>query len=123
MRTLLLSLLSLFVFAQVLGAREPREDKRIDYLIQSVASIEGGTFIRNGSEHSAAQAGQHLRKKLGKAGERVKTAEEFIEGVAAKSYLSGKAYQIRFANGKTTDAGPYLHEKLRQYDESVLKAK
>lgn len=107
----------LFALALPLFARDAREDARIEALLKHVASLDGATFVRNGSEHDATKAADHLRMKLGKAGERVKTAEQFIDGIATKSSFSGKAYRIRFKDGAEKDSGPYLHAQLDKIDK------
>jgi hypothetical protein len=60
----------------------------IDKLIAYVQT-SGVRLIRNGLEYSGAEGAQHLRS-LAKAGDRVKTTEDFITGIASKSFLSGK---------------------------------
>ncbi len=99
-------------------ARDAKEDQRIEQLIQAVESLKGATFIRNGTEYTASEAGQHLRLKLKGAGARVKTAEDFIEGCASRSSLSGAAYKIRFAGGTLTETGPFFRKKLREFQEA-----
>jgi hypothetical protein len=78
----------------VIGAKDAREEKRIEHLLQTVESLNGSAFIRNGTEYDATDAGKHLRLKLKLAGERVKTAEDFIKICASRSSLSGGAYKI-----------------------------
>ena len=58
---------------------------------------EAGTadFIRNGSEHNAADAESHLRLKLSKTKKRLSTAEQFVDKVASGSSISGKPYQVK----------------------------
>jgi len=107
----------LLALALPLLARDPKEDARIDALLSHVESLDGATFIRNGSEHDARKAAEHLRMKLGKAGERVKTAEDFIDGIATKSSFSGKPYRIRLKDGSEENSGPYLHRQLDAIDE------
>jgi hypothetical protein len=97
-------------------AREPREDARITALIQSVEKLKGSTFIRNGKEYDAAEAADHLRLKLKNAGERVKTAEDFIAGCASQSSFSGKKYRIRPAGGEEMDAEKFFRQKLKEID-------
>jgi hypothetical protein len=108
----------LFALALPLLARDAREDARIDALLAHVASLDGATFIRNGGEHDAKKAAAHLRMKLDKAGERVKTAEQFIDGIATKSSLSGKPYRIRLRDGTEKESGPYLHRQLEAIDKA-----
>jgi Family of unknown function (DUF5329) len=109
---------SLFLVAlpALLFARDSGQQERIDYLIQSLSSLKGAVFIRNGSEYGAAAAREHLQEKLKFAGERVKTAEEFIKYCATESSITHQPYKIRFADGTVTDTASYFHERLKEYD-------
>src|SRR5262245_13721257 len=80
-----------------LRAAEGTAKVEIDYLLKYIESADC-RFIRSGTEYSPKEATAHLRMKLDKAGNRVKTAEDFITGIASKSYLNGKPYQIKLAN-------------------------
>jgi len=102
----------------IVWARDAREEKRIEYLLQTVKSLQGAAFIREGIEYDAKTAGKHLRKKLNKGGERVKTAEDFIEGCASRSFDTGHAYKIRLPDGTITETGPFLRAKLRDFDST-----
>ena len=64
MRSPLITFLLLLIISSVLSARDAREDKRIEYLLETVESLKGAAFIRNGTEYSAKDAGKHLRMKL-----------------------------------------------------------
>jgi hypothetical protein len=121
MRNLLITLSLLFLIPLELCARDALQQKRITHLLQVVESLNGAVFIRNGSEYDAKAAGKHLRAKLDKAGDRVKTAEEFIEGCAARSSISGEPYKIRFSDGNTTETAPFLKEKLQEFDQAQKK--
>ena len=68
------------------------------------------------SLHSGAEGAQHLRNKLAKAGDRVKTTEDFIIGIASKSFLSGKPYLVNFADGQPT--GEWLRAHLAEVREN-----
>ncbi len=98
------------------GAAEGDAQTEINYLLKRVESFEG-KFIRGGTEYTPKEAADHLRSKLGKAGKRVKSAEDFISGIASKSYLSGKPYQMKSASGKVEAAGPWLTAALQQHRE------
>jgi hypothetical protein len=114
------SLRFLLLFALSTGlllARDAREQQRIDYLIQSLGSLKGAVFIRNGSEYDAAAARDHLQAKLNFGGEHVKTAEEFIKYCASQSSISHKPYQIRFRDGKVLDTASYFQARLKEFDE------
>ncbi len=99
-------------------ARDAKQDARIEHLISHVESLKGAVFIRNGTEYDTKAAGSHLRMKLGKAGDKVKTAEDFINGLASKSSTSGKPYQIRKTDGTLTDTRPYFYDRLKEYDKA-----
>ena len=114
---LLLLLLGLTVPAS-LFAREPREERRIEYLLHTVGSLPGAVFIRNGSEYDAPAAEKHLRQKLNYAGERLKTAEQFIGYCATKSSVSGQPYKIRLADGSTVESAAFLRAKLAEFDKT-----
>lgn len=92
------------------------EKEKIERLIKGVEQAKDLKFIRNGTEHTAAEAGEHMRRKLKAAGDRVTTAEIFIEKVASKSESSGKPYEIKTADGKTVKAGEYLRARLAEIE-------
>lgn len=108
----------LLIFSAPLFARDPRENKRIEALLGHVESLEEARFIRNGKAYDCDKAADHLRMKLRRAGERVKTAEQFIDGLATKSSFSGKPYRIRFADGSESESGPYFHRRLDSIDDA-----
>jgi hydrogenase maturation factor HypF (carbamoyltransferase family) len=110
-------LVLLMVLPALLLARDTREQQRIDYLIQAFSSLKGAVFIRNGSEYDAAAARDHLRKKLSFAGERVKTAEDFIKYCASESSMTHQPYKIRFADNTTVDTVSFFRQKLQEFDQ------
>ena len=117
-----LSIVPMMVLASQLSA--PAKDTspaltervKIERLIETVAKMDGATFIRNGSEHSVKEAADHLRRKWQAAGSKISTAEQFIEHLASKSSLSGKPYQIRMPDKSLLDAGPLLRDKLKEIE-------
>ena len=76
-------------------------------------TLQGVSFIRNGLEYDAAKAADHLRLKLRAAGDRVRTAEDFIRLCGSKSSLSGEPYRIRFPDGTSMDVEAFLRQKLK----------
>jgi hypothetical protein len=92
------------------------EEAKIERLIAAVGELQGAMFLRNGAEHSAAEAADHLRMKWRAAGSKIRTAQQFIEGVASKSSTSGEPYQIRMPDGKVVQADAYLREQLREIE-------
>jgi hypothetical protein len=92
------------------------EAAKIELLIQSVANLQGATFIRNGVEYSADEAADHLRSKLRAAGGQIKTVPQFIDAIATESSASGKPYRIKMPGGKTVAAGAFLFERIEEIE-------
>lgn len=95
----------------------PAESARIEYLLAAVASLPGAQFMRNGQAYDAKAAVGHLRFKLRLAGSHVKTAEDFIRYCATGSSVSGKAYEIRFADGRIVPSAVFLRQTLKEFDD------
>jgi hypothetical protein len=110
-RQLFASIFTLLLTAAIALALDPQTKAEIDELI-SFVQTSGVRFIRNGAEYSGAEGAQHLRDKLARAGDRVKTTDDFITGIASKSYLSGKPYLVKFADGHTQPTGDWLRAHL-----------
>ncbi|HPO23750.1 MAG TPA: DUF5329 family protein [Arenimonas sp.] len=111
-------LVLMLFFMHSAHARDSHEQEKIDYLISSIAHLNGATFIRNGSEYNAEKAAEHLRQKLDYAGEKINTAREFIDNCATASWLSHRKYRIRFSDGHTQDSATYLYGRLKEYELS-----
>jgi len=103
-----------FLVAPAFGQQE-LELRKIEYLISSIADLNGAVFIRNGKEYDSPRAADHLRLKLRYAGGRVKTAEDFIVYCATGSSITGMAYQIKFADGRIVAAAAFLRDRLIVY--------
>ena len=119
---LLAALLSFFIAGMAWAsatAPHATEQARIEALIGAVGKLQGATFIRNGSEHTAAEAADHLRLKWKNAGSRVRTAEDFIRVCASESSMSGRKYRIRFADGREVDSADYFTAELRRFDAAA----
>lgn len=95
------------------------ERQKVEALIVTVERLPGAVFIRNGGEFTGAQAASHLRLKAKTAGKRIKTAKDFILFCASASSMSGKKYQIRFADGRTVDSAEFFYERLQQIESGV----
>ena len=105
-------------------AREPprlSEAEKIERLIAAVAQQTDAVFVRNGREHSSAEAAEHLRRKWKAAGDRVTTAEAFIEQIASRSSLSGTAYSIQFSDGREMTSAEFLRNELRKLQSTPAK--
>jgi len=91
--------------------RTPAQE--IEALIQRVAAAKGVTFIRNGSEYTAADAATHLRRKLRAADGKITTPEQFIDALGSRSSVSGRPYRVRLADGREMDSATWLNGLLR----------
>ena len=98
--------------------RVPAEDARIEYLLAVVESLHDAQFIRNGTAYDSAAAVKHLRAKLGIAGSRVKSAEDFIRYCGSESSVSGKPYEIRFSDGHVVRSADFLRQRLTDFDRA-----
>jgi hypothetical protein len=92
------------------------EEQKIEKLINYIEKSEA-IFIRNGSEYLAKEAADHLRMKLKKVGNKVKTAKDFIDLIASKSNMSGEAYKMKFKNGAIINTRDMLNNELRKIDK------
>lgn len=92
------------------------EEQKIEKLINYIEKSEA-IFIRNGTEYPAKEAADHLRMKRKKAGNKVKSAKDFIDIIASKSYMSGETYKMKFKNGSTINTRDMLYNELRKIDK------
>lgn len=83
----------------------------LDALLQQVQT-SNCVFIRNGKEHDAEDAADHLRLKLKRGKKYVGNSEQFIDRLATKSSWTGKPYTIRCPDQAERPAGEWLHELL-----------
>jgi hypothetical protein len=97
------------------GANLAAEQTRIDGLIACVAA-SGISFVRNGTTHNARAAAAHMRMKWGYAGKRITSAEIFIEHIGSRSSTTGEPYRVTLRDGRSLDAGPWLHGLLKEID-------
>lgn len=88
-------------------------DQEVEYLLRFVAD-SGCTFVRNGSEHSSADAADHLRMKYTRGRRYADSAEEFIDNLATESSWTGRPYQV-VCDGVAAPSGVWLHQALSDY--------
>jgi hypothetical protein len=88
----------------------------VTFLLEYVGQ-SGCDFHRNGTWHDAKRAREHLRYKYEslRAAGRIGTADEFIDGAATKSSLSGRPYLIRCPGGATVTSNEWLRVALVRY--------
>ncbi|NCF14679.1 MAG: hypothetical protein GWP62_05170 [Gammaproteobacteria bacterium] len=111
------SLAALLIFASSLAsAGEPDLTVEVGYLIDSV-SESGCKFVRNGKEHTASEAADHLRMKARRGKRYYDTVEEFIDRIASKSSWSGKPYTIQCGDKPAVTAGDWFTRVLTDYRE------
>ncbi len=102
-------------------AAAPTEPAKIEALIRSVAELRDAKFVRNGVEYDAPAAADHLRTKLRGAGSRVKTADDFIRLCASSSSMTGKPYEIRWADGRVTTSESFLRARLAELEKPATQ--
>ncbi|HJV37598.1 MAG TPA: DUF5329 family protein [Geothrix sp.] len=105
----------------VLLAQAPApETQKIETLIKAIEALQGqALFLRNGSEHDAKAAGDHLRLKWKNAGKRVQSAADFIRYCGTGSSLSGQPYRIRYKDGREVASADFLWTELKKLDPSI----
>jgi len=88
----------------------------INYLLGFIEN-SGCEFFRNGSWYDGKKAAAHLRDKyqILATGDRIQTAEDFIEEAATKSSLSGQPYQVRCSGDKAVTTNQWLRDLLARY--------
>ena len=109
---LLVLAVSVFLTAQLFA--EESLEQTINYLIHYVETSKA-TFIRNGAEHTPAEAVSHIKAKYEHFKNEIKTPEDFIRLAATKSWLSGKLYLVRTPEGKETRLDAWLTEALKAH--------
>ncbi|GAB3091502.1 DUF5329 domain-containing protein [Aestuariicella hydrocarbonica] len=116
--TLFLSSLFLAAPPSRAYAGETEEDiaarQEIDYLIRYIAE-SNATFTRNGSDHTAKDAAEHLAMKYRRAARYARTAEDFIDNLASKSSITRKPYTVVTADGKQLTSHDWLYNALKEY--------
>lgn len=115
-------LIKLFLFLligwlSVPGAVAAEPATEIEYLLHAIGQSEC-VFTRNGKQHPATEAEDHLRMKYDRTRSRIKTAEAFIDHLASKSSWTGKSYSMQCMGGEPEPSGQWLYRELSQYRET-----
>ena len=87
--------------------------EEIDHLLNFIKTSDC-IFIRNSSRHDSEEAVKHIEKKYNYLKKRIKSTEDFIQGAATKSSLSGKPYMI-ICNGREMITADWLRAELKRY--------
>ena len=93
----------------------------VNYLINAV-SESGCNFVRNGKEHTASEAVDHLQMKARRGKRYYDTADEFIDRIASKSSWSGKPYLIQCDGQPAVTASDWFTRVLTEYRVSSEEA-
>jgi hypothetical protein len=102
------------------AANNPTDERNdIERLLAAVEASGDVVFIRNGTEHTAEEAADHLRAKWKAAGDKVADVETFVDKIATKSSMSGEPYRVRKADGSEVPAADYLREKLNEIESTL----
>lgn len=117
-----ISLLFFIFYIFILPTWAFTEFEKINKLLNLIEASKI-VFIRNGNEYSGKEAKEHLEMKLRYAGNRIKTAEQFIVYLASKSSFSGKAYYVKFENGKKIKSEIWLRNHLKKIENKKIKHK
>ena len=88
--------------------------EEIDHLI-TYLSGSGCTYIRNGKEHTALEAVEHINRKYDYFRDDIDSAETFVELSASKSTITGKPYSIRCPGEAEQSSAAWLLEELGRY--------
>lgn len=104
---------ALLLLAVTAGWAGESTDMEVQYLLQFVEN-SGCTFHRNGSDHNAVDAADHLRLKYRNGARYVKSADQFIDRLASESSWSGKKYTVT-CEGHTQLSGEWLHRALDEH--------
>jgi hypothetical protein len=97
-----------------LYAAPPRSvQAEVDTLLADIEA-SGCSFYRNGTWHDSKATAAHLRDKYDYLAARdlIVTTEDFIEGTATKSSLSGQPYEVKCGDSAAVASGRWLRERL-----------
>jgi hypothetical protein len=111
-----ITLIGIGLVSLVAAATPTTAQTEVEYLLSAVAN-SGCEFNRNGEWYDSQKASAHLRAKYNAlvALGHFATAMDFIEGVATKSSLTGRAYLIRCAGAGPVPTDQWLREALARY--------
>ena len=87
--------------------------EEIDHLLNYIKTSDC-VFIRNNSPHTPEKAVKHIQKKYNYLKKRIKATEDFIQGAATQSSISGKPYMI-ICDGKEMATADWLRAELQRY--------
>jgi hypothetical protein len=115
----LLCLLSATAIASAAEAPDPSVRAEIDYLLDRVEH-SGYVFIRNGSEHTGAEAAKHMRRKYEHFAAKgdILTVDDFIDLAGTKSLISGRQYTVRLPDDSVVPTAEWLRGEIQAYSHN-----
>jgi hypothetical protein len=95
---------------------DQRTQDEIQFLLQAMEN-SGCEFYRNGSWHPGPAARAHLTRKYQTVDAKglIRTADDFIQRVAAESSLSGTPYRVRCAPAEPMSSEAWFRRELARY--------
>ncbi|MGD8447116.1 MAG: DUF5329 domain-containing protein [Desulfobacterales bacterium] len=108
-----LIILMTFLMPGMVVADSDNTDREIQHLMAYIAGAEC-RFIRNGKEYSPEAARNHIQKKYEYALNRIKMTEDFIQGIASRSSISGTPYKVR-CNDQIMLCADWLGAELQRF--------
>ena len=109
-----LALAAPYAFAGSAPDKPPAELRRIERLIDAVEKSSDCRFVRNGVDYDASTAARFLRAKWAYAGDRIRTAEDFIREIGTQSSTTGTRYRVRGPDGREEDGAAFLNRRLAE---------
>ena len=95
---------------------EKIEQRKIERMIDLLEKSDL-IWIRDEEEYTPTKAADHIRKKYKYAGKEIRTAEDFIDKVAARSWVSGRDYMVRLPDGSQVTAKKWFRDQLAKLSE------
>jgi len=120
-------LLSLFLATAIKANDLTADEIKINQLLDRIEK-SGAVFMRNGSEHSAVKAKEHLIYKMKMARkmffffgpEKKISVKQFIDDIASKSSTTGEEYMIKLKDKDQPEkVGTWLNEQLKEIESGA----
>jgi hypothetical protein len=110
----LLVLAGIVAGAVVAAPMVPATRAEVEALLAKLES-SGCEFNRNGAWYAAAEAKQHLQRKLDYLEQKglVQSTEQFIEMAGSTSSVTGQPYLVRCGNGAVVRSATWLTSQMQ----------
>jgi len=101
----------------LMSAAVRAEDQEVAYLLDWIRESHC-IFVRNGDDHSAVEAADHLQMKYKRVRRWIDDADEFVERIASGSSISGNPYLVRCPGIAEQTSQHWLTQELLAYRQS-----